>query len=59
LHKCTGILIGARGKRCPKKEIGIDIEDDEQTEQTADIYGKLQIEGRRTPVKPLVEGKFE
>jgi hypothetical protein len=49
----------ARGKRCPKKEIGIDIEDDEQTEQTADIYGKLRIEGRRTPVKPLVEGKFE
>jgi hypothetical protein len=40
----------ARGKRCPKKEIGIDIEDEEQAEQTANIYGKLQIEGRRTPV---------
>jgi hypothetical protein len=24
-----------RGKRCPKKEIGIDIEDEEQEEQTA------------------------
>jgi hypothetical protein len=54
------ILIGAReGKDVLKKEIGIDIEDEEETEQTADIYSKLQIEKKRTPVRPLVEGKFE
>jgi hypothetical protein len=27
-------------------------------EQTADIFGKLQIERKRTPVIPLIEGKF-
>jgi hypothetical protein len=54
------ILIGAReGKDVPMKEIGIDIKQEEETEQTADIFGKLQIERKRTPVRPLVEGKFE
>jgi len=54
------ILIGAReGKDVLMKEIGIDIKEEEETEQTADIFGKLQIERKRTPVRPLVEGKFE
>jgi hypothetical protein len=54
------ILIGAReGKDVLLKEIGIDIKEEEETEQTADIFGKLQIERKRTPVRPLVEGKFE
>jgi hypothetical protein len=54
------ILIGAReGKDVLIKEIGIDIKEEEETEQTADIFGKLQIERKRTPVRPLIEGKFE
>jgi hypothetical protein len=54
------ILIGAReGKDVLKKEIGIDIEEEEETEQTADIFGKLQVERKRTPVRPLLEGKLE
>jgi hypothetical protein len=54
------ILIGAReGKDVLMKEIGIDIKEEEETEQTADIFGKLQIERKRTPIRPLVEGKFE
>lgn len=54
------ILIGAReGKDVLMKEIGINIKEEEETEQTADIFGKLQIERKRTPVRPLVEGKFE
>jgi hypothetical protein len=53
-------LIGAReGKDVLKKEIGVDIEEEEETDQTADLYGKLQIEKKRTPVKALVESKFE
>lgn len=54
------ILIGAReGKDVLMKEIGINIKEEEETGQTADIFGKLQIERKRTPVRPLVEGKFE
>jgi|SRR5918993_5092203 hypothetical protein len=54
------ILIGAReAKDVLNKEIGIDIKEEEETEQTADIFGKLQIERKRTPVRPLIEGKFE
>ncbi|MDQ3836866.1 MAG: hypothetical protein M3270_08035 [Thermoproteota archaeon] len=54
------ILIGAReGKDVLKKEIGIDIKDEEESERTSDIFSKLQIERNRTPIKPLIEGKFE
>jgi hypothetical protein len=54
------ILIGAReGKDVLKREIGIDIKDEEESERTADIFTKLQIERNRTPIKPLIEGKFE
>jgi hypothetical protein len=39
------ILIGAReGKDVLMKEIDIDIKEEEEMEQTADICGKLQIE---------------
>ena len=42
------ILIGAReGKDVLMKEIGIDIKEEEETEQTADIFGKLQIERKK------------
>jgi hypothetical protein len=54
------ILIGAREvKDVLKKEIGIDIKEEEETEQTADIFDKLHMERKRTPVRPLVEGRFE
>ena len=53
------ILIGAReGKDVLMKEIDRDIKEQEEMEQTADIFGKLQIERKRTPVIPLIEGKF-
>ena len=54
------ILIGAReGKDVLKREIGIDIKDEVESERTSDIFTKLQIERNRTPIKPLIEGKFE
>jgi hypothetical protein len=54
------ILVGAReGRDVIQKEFGIDIEEEKETVQSADIFSKLKIEKDRVPTKPLIEGKFE
>jgi hypothetical protein len=54
------ILVGAReGRDVIQKEFGIDIEEEKETVQSADIFSKLKIEKDKVPIKPLIEGKFE
>ncbi|MFL6372143.1 MAG: hypothetical protein ACJ70P_03320 [Nitrososphaera sp.] len=54
------ILVGAReGRDVIQKEFGIDIEEEKETVQSADIFSKLKVEKDRVPTKPLIEGKFE
>jgi hypothetical protein len=54
------ILVGAReGRDVIQKEFGIDIEEENETLHSADIFSKLKIEKDRVPTKPLIEGKFE
>lgn len=54
------ILIGAKeGKDMIKKEMGIDIEEESEDIQSADIFEKLKLEKEKIPIKPITEGKFE
>jgi hypothetical protein len=54
------ILVGAKeGRDMIQKEFGIDIEEEKETVQSADIFSKLKIEKDRVPIRPLIEGKFE
>jgi hypothetical protein len=54
------ILVGAReGRDVIQKEFGIDIEEEKETVQSADIFSRLKIEKDKVPIKPLIEGKFE
>jgi hypothetical protein len=54
------ILIGAReGRDVIRKEIGVEISDEDETQQSADIFTKLKIQRYQVPIKPLIEGKLE
>jgi hypothetical protein len=54
------MLIGAReGRDTIKNEIGIDINDEQETQQSADIFTKLKVRKDHVPIKPLTEGKLE
>jgi len=55
------ILIGAReGRDVIKNEVAIEIEENEnQQQQTADIFTKLKVQRDKVPIKPLIEGKLE
>lgn len=54
------ILIGAKeGKDMIKKEMGIDIEEESEDIQSADIFEKLKLEKEKIPIKPITEGIFE
>ena len=54
------ILIGAReGRDVIRKEIGVEISDEHETQQSADIFTKLKIQRYQVPIKPLIEGKLE
>src|SRR5919198_1344466 len=54
------ILIGAReGKDVIKNDIGIDIVEEDETQQSADIFNKLKIRKDQVPIRPLTEGKLE
>ena len=54
------ILIGAReGKDVVKNDIGIEIIEEDETQQSADIFNKLKIRKDQVPIKPLTEGKLE
>jgi hypothetical protein len=54
------ILIGAReGRDAIKNEIGIEINGEQETQQSADIFTKLKVRKDQVPIKPLTEGKLE
>jgi hypothetical protein len=54
------ILIGAReGRDVIKNEIGIEINDEDETQQSADIFNKLKVRKDQVPIRPLIEGKLE
>ena len=54
------ILTGAReGRDVIKKDIGIEIIDEDETQQSADIFNKLKVRKEQVPIRPLTEGKLE
>jgi hypothetical protein len=51
------LLIGAR-KKDVEEELGIDIDEQKETENTADIFKELKLRKEQVPLKPLLKGKF-
>jgi Protein of unknown function (DUF2795) len=51
------LLIGAR-KKDVEEELGIDIDEQKETERSADIFKELKIRKEQVPLKPLLKGKF-
>jgi Protein of unknown function (DUF2795) len=51
------LLIGAR-KKDIEEELGIDIDEQKETEKSADIFKELKIKREQVPLKPLLKGKF-
>jgi hypothetical protein len=54
------ILIGAReGKATLTQELGITVENENESEKSADIFTRLRIQKDQVPIKPLIQGKLE
>jgi hypothetical protein len=54
------LLTGAReGRDVIKRDIGIEIFDEDETRQSADIFNKLNLRREQVPIRPLTEGKLE
>jgi len=51
------LLIGAR-KKDVKEELGIDIDEKKQTEESADIFRELKIRKEQVPLTTLLKGEF-
>src|SRR5919107_920344 len=51
------LLIGAR-KKDVEEELGIDIDEQNETENTADMFKELKVRKEQVPLKPLMKGKF-
>jgi hypothetical protein len=51
------LLIGARRKDV-EEEIGIDIDEQKETERSADLFQELKVRREQVPLKPLLKGKF-
>jgi Protein of unknown function (DUF2795) len=51
------LLIGARKKNV-EEELGIDIDEEKETESSADLFKELKVRKEQVPLKPLVKGKF-
>ena len=51
------LLIGAR-KKDVEEELGIDIDEQKETEKSADLFKELKIKREQVPLKPLLKGKF-
>jgi hypothetical protein len=51
------LLIGAR-KKDVEEEIGIDIDEQKETEKSADLFRELKIKREQVPLKPLLKGEF-
>lgn len=54
------LLTAAReGRDVIKRDIGIEIIDEDETQQSSDIFNKLNIRREQVPIRPLTEGKLE
>src|ERR687885_119883 len=54
------LLTAAReGRDVIKRDIGIDIVEEDETQQSADIFDKLKLKREQVPIRPLTEGKLE
>ena len=42
-----------------ENEVAIEIEENENQQQTADMFTKLNVQRDKVPIKPLIEGKLE
>ncbi len=51
------LLIGAR-KKDVQEELGIDIEEEKESQRSADLFKELHIRREQVPLKPIFEGKF-
>jgi Protein of unknown function (DUF2795) len=51
------LLIGARKKNV-EEELGIDIDEEKETERSADLFKELKVRKEQLPLKPLLKGKF-
>src|SRR5919197_4848583 len=51
------LLIGAR-KKDVEEELDIDIDEQKETEKSADLFKELTIKREQVPLKPLIKGKF-
>jgi hypothetical protein len=51
------LLIGAR-KRDVEDELGIDLNEEKEDANTAELFRQLKIRKEQVPLKPLIEGKF-
>ena len=51
------LLIGAR-KRDVEEVLGIDIDEEKESQRSADLFKELKIRREQVPLKPIFEGKF-
>jgi hypothetical protein len=51
------LLIGAR-KNDIEEELGVDIDEEKETERSADLFKELKLRKEQVPIKPLLKGKF-
>ena len=51
------LLIGAR-KKDIEEELGVDINEEKETERSADLFKELKLRKEHVPIKPLLKGKF-
>ena len=54
------MLTAAReGRDVIKRDIGIEIIDEDETQQSADIFNKLKVRKDQIPIRPLTDVKLE
>ena len=51
------LLIGAK-KKDIEEELGVDIDEEKETERSADLFKELGLKKEQVPLKPLLKGKF-
>jgi hypothetical protein len=51
------LLIGAK-KNNVEEELGIDIDEEKETERSADLFKELKVRKDQVPLKPLLKGEF-
>ena len=51
------LLIGAR-KKDVEEELGIDIDEEKESQRSADLFKELKVRREQVPLKPIFEGRF-